>query len=257
MGRTPEHGGGYFPRNEAINRAVRVLEYHYVSEVLVLGTEHLETVRQHRKKKIPTIFFPNHLSNVDGPTLDRAWRTHGYEDIADDAVYFLGQKLRNGSITNVLTQATHRIPVWPKSLPAQGNEKALRKNMNEQAGKTARKILQQGRSMVLFPEGGRSRTHTLGEPVDLAAIYLTMVDETLVAPVGISGTDAILDVGERIPKRHLGFRPIVEFGDPFLVKKENLLVNGRPSRELMARQMGKIMDAIADCLPPRYKGMRG
>ena len=124
---------------------------------------------------------------------------------------------------------TRTIPLSPRS----GNREALR---------AARAVLQQGRVIGIFPEGGLSRDGLplLGNP---GAVSLVLNENVPIVPVGIRGAGDAFPPGARWPRP----RPItLTFGEPILPAHLDALgggdrrarlqtaLNAQPSREAEA-----------------------
>lgn len=115
-------------------------------------------------------------------------------------------------VTFLMTQVIYRSPWtnwfyrWNKVIPVSvrgGNRDALR---------AARSVLQQGRVVGIFPEGGISRDGglLLGSP---GAVSLVLQEGVAIVPVGISGASEALPVGSWLPRPR---RITVRFGAPVL-----------------------------------------
>ena len=66
--------------------------------------------------------------------------------------------------------------------------------------KAAQTLLEQGASIIVFPEGTRQEGQAVGEVFDGAA-FLAARTGAKVIPVGISGTESALPPGTKIPRR--------------------------------------------------------
>jgi 1-acyl-sn-glycerol-3-phosphate acyltransferase len=142
-------------------------------------------------------------------------------------------------ISYLMTAVIHRSPWtgwfyrWNKAIPisVHGN--------NRDALRAARAILQQGRIIGIFPEGGISRDGglLLGNP---GAVSLVLQERVAVVPVGICGASDALPVGAGFPRR----RPItIRFGAPVLPEELAAAGGGRKDRLQAATRL--IMERIA------------
>ncbi len=106
-----------------------------------------------------------------------------------------------------------------------------------------------GRSMVVFPEGGRSHAPGLRRALPGAA-YLIEKTGAPVVPVGIVGT-----TDDFLQRALGGKRPNLEIriGRPFVLPA----VTGKGEARRLSRQRNTdlIMDHIAAVLPPEYRGV--
>lgn len=122
---------------------------------------------------------------------------------------------------------------WNRAIPLSvrgGNKDALR---------AARSVLQQGRVLGIFPEGGLSRDGglLLGSP---GAVSLVLGEGVPIVPVGILGTDRALPVGARWPRPH---RVTIRFGAPIEPAELAALPGDRKARLQAATAV--IMERIA------------
>jgi len=142
-------------------------------------------------------------------------------------------------VTFLMTEVIHRSP-WTgwfyrcnKAIPVSvhgGNRDALR---------AARSVLQQGRVVGIFPEGGISRDGglLLGSP---GAVSLVLQERVAVVPVGIIGSSRALPVGAAFPRPH---HITIRFGQPVLPEELAAAGAGRKDRLQAATRL--IMERIA------------
>jgi 1-acyl-sn-glycerol-3-phosphate acyltransferase len=115
---------------------------------------------------------------------------------------------------------------------------------DRQALRTGEEQLKKGNILGIFPEGTRSRTHTMAK----AHAGLGMVALRTGAPVvpaAIWGT-------EHVFKK---FRPLVTitYGEPIVFKPKGKKI----TREDIDEATEQIMHKIAEMLPPEYRGVYG
>jgi 1-acyl-sn-glycerol-3-phosphate acyltransferase len=123
---------------------------------------------------------------------------------------------------------------WTRTIPLSvrgGNREALR---------AARTVLQQGRVIGIFPEGGLSRDGLplLGSP---GAVSLVLNENVPIVPVGIRGAGDAMPPGARWPRPR---RITVTFGEPILPAQLDALGGGDRRARLQAATR-LIMDRIA------------
>lgn len=104
---------------------------------------------------------------------------------------------------------------------------------------TALKIIEQGYSFALAPEGGRSRTGSLLKGLEGAAFLATRSNVTIL-PVGVWGTEKVFKQWR--PEVH------VRIGKPYR------LPEGRAKGDQLAEYTEQMMCAIAALLPEAYQG---
>jgi 1-acyl-sn-glycerol-3-phosphate acyltransferase len=123
----------------------------------------------------------------------------------------------------------------------------VRKGIDTKAIRQAESWLKKGVSVVMFPEGGRSRTGSLQAAYEGAAL-LALRTGAPVLPVSIAGTDRLNHFIWCLFHRP---RITVTFGQPFLPPSNN----GKLMREHRNELMNDIMKKIAALLPPEYRGV--
>lgn len=164
-----------------------------VSSVLadpeIRGLDRIETLDG------PVIFTANHHSHLDTPLLIGALPTRFRHRIfaAAAADYFFGNRITGAASALVLN-----------AIPMERN-KISRHSADESA-----QLLDDGWSMVIFPEGGRS-PDGWGQPFKGGAAYLSVRCGVAVVPVHINGTDRLFPKGAKRPR--LG-STTVTFGPP-------------------------------------------
>lgn len=143
----------------------------------------------------PVIFCANHHSHVDTPivltSLPEPWRYQVFVGAAAD--YFFRNRA-TGAAASLLLNA---IPIE-------------RATVTRRSADLAADLIDEGWSMLIFPEGGRS-PDGWGQDFRGGAAYLARRTGAPVVPIHLSGTDRIL------PKGGTRLRPgptTVTFGDP-------------------------------------------
>ena len=145
----------------------------------VHGIDRLETLEG------PVIFVANHQSHLDTPLLLSAlpdrWRHRAV--IAAAADYFFDTRLK-GTLSALVLGA----------LPVE------RGRVDRRPLEQARELLDDGWSIVIFPEGGRS-PDGWAQPFRGGAAYLSMHGGFPVVPVHLEGTGRVLPKGAKRPSR--------------------------------------------------------
>lgn len=125
----------------------------------------------------PCIFVANHKSILDPVVL---------MDAIDRRVFFIASKdLYKIPILNLILNALEAIPIKKNSADVSALKKAI-------------KMLGDGRSIALFPEGGISLDKSIIK-IYKGAMYISCKTGYPIVPVGISGTDVVLPMGEYLP----------------------------------------------------------
>ena len=107
------------------------------ANINIVGTENLKGI------KTPTLFICNHLSNSDGLVLDKALKEI-------DPTFVAGEKLSNNAVTSIGVNVIKTTNIKPNTADKEGLEKII-------------KLVKQGESLLVFPEGTRSRVNSLIE----------------------------------------------------------------------------------------------
>lgn len=129
----------------------------------------------------PVIFTANHHSHLDTPLLIGALPARFRHKVfaAAAADYFFGNRVSGAASALVLN-----------AIPMERN-KISRRSADESA-----ELLDDGWSMLIFPEGGRS-PDGWGQPFKGGAAYLAVRCDVPVVPVHIRGTDRLLPKGAK------------------------------------------------------------
>lgn len=143
----------------------------------------------------PLIFAANHHSHIDTPLLvssiPRPWRHKLVVGAAAD--YFFGTRITSAMSALVIGA----IPID-------------RRRLTRSSTDLARQLLDEGWSLVVFPEGGRS-PDGWGQPFRGGAAFLAIRAGIPVVPVHIEGTGRVLGKGASRPTPS---RTTVTFGAP-------------------------------------------
>jgi 1-acyl-sn-glycerol-3-phosphate acyltransferase len=182
----------------------------------------------------PCLFICNHLSNADGFTLFRTFRPRR-------VLFLAGVKLQQTTMTRLGTEAVDTILIKPNSPDLE----ALRSAVD---------ALKAGESVLIFPEGSRSRTGGLLRAKKGVALIAKRAGVPIV-PVALAGTDKFMPIddkdmgGERRHKAHV----TVRFGAPFqLADLQAEPLGGEDPRQALVDAM---MRRVAELLPPEHRGV--
>lgn len=158
----------------------------------------------------PVVFAANHHSHLDTPLIATSIPPHLRRDLVVGAAadYFF---------SNPVTSAASALFVG--AIPIE------RAKVGRTSADEAARILDEGWSLLIYPEGGRS-PDGWGQEFRGGAAYLALRCGVPVVPVHLSGTGRILRKGSRVPRPA---RTTVAFGAPIRA------VEGERSRGLAAR----------------------
>jgi len=131
---------------------------------------------------------------------------------------------------------------WAGSLPLQRDGKVIEK---QRILEGAKKALDEGLILGMFPEGGRSHDGKLRKGKPGSAVIASKTDAPLL-PVGIAGTGRIHGISWLWKRPHI----VVNIGKPFRLPP----TSGRMSKSQMHLLTTQLMREIAALLPPEYQG---
>ncbi|HEX7501426.1 MAG TPA: AMP-binding protein, partial [Polyangia bacterium] len=181
------------------------------------------------------IVAANHSSHLDMGALKVALGDAGHELASLAAAdYFFKNKWRRAYFKNL----TNLVPMERSG--------SIRKSLG-----IAEEVLRKGKSLVLFPEGTRSRT---GEMVDFLPSlgYLALHADAGILPAYIEGAHAAMPVGATIPKkRDLG----VYFGPFLTIDFLRQLTQGMSHQEawrMCSAITQRIVENLRDGVTPRF-----
>lgn len=184
----------------------------------------------------PCLYICNHLSNADAVAISKALRPR--------SVYFLaGVKLKGATLTRVVMEALDTIPIRPNSPDVEALKRAV-------------ESLKTGKSVLIFPEGTRSRTGRLLRAKRGAGLIARRSGVPIV-PIALTGTEQFLPIDEKNmggEKPHHA-RVTVTIGQPFSVSDLEIgSAVGEDERQAVADAM---MRRVAALLPQEYRGEYG
>jgi CMP/dCMP kinase len=186
-------------------------------------------------RKGPVILVANHASNADPvviggfltPRLGRRIHWLGKKELFDWPI--VGWAARNGGV--------HPVD---------------RSTADLEAFRLARRILDEGHVLMVFPEGTRTPDGVLTQPKDGAAM-LALRTGALVVPIGVGDSDRLWPRGRLLPRP--GGRVTMRVGKPFRLGDE---IDGPTTgRAAKTAATAVLMRRIAELLPPRQRGAYG
>jgi 1-acyl-sn-glycerol-3-phosphate acyltransferase len=191
---------------------------------IVLGSKFQVRGREGMPPAGPLLIVSNHVGAVD-PALIGGW--------APRPVWFMAKAELFSGRWEWLMRAYHAFPV-------------IRHSPDRSALRRAFEVLQEGKALVLFPEGHRSEDAKLLRAEPGAGFIARRSGATLLA-LGITGTERVLPRHRRLPKR----APVtMVFGGPFGLPERN-----RDGSKMDHQQTADyLMTRIAELLPFEYRG---
>ncbi len=198
--------------------------YHAIRYFAIGLLSILARIRLRGRYNVPTsgpfIIAANHLSWTDIPLIPLFFKRK---------VVFMAKEEYFSSRINWLVRFLGAFPVKR----GEGDRQALR---------AAEEQLKKGNILIIFPEGTRSRSHTLAKAhAGLGMIALR--SGVPVIPVAIWGSEDVL--------KKFGPRVTISYGEPIVFKPQGKKV----TREDIDNATTEVMQQIAAMLPPNYRGV--
>lgn len=180
-------------------------------------------IRSNGEENIPregaVIFAPNHVSNLDPPAV--ACGTNKRQ-----LVFMAKEELFKGIFGKIIAS----VGAYPVRR-GESDTESIRKTIA---------LLEQGRAVLVFPEGTRGDGESMG-PINRGVAMLAKRTDAPVLPVGVVGTHVIAPKGGKGLKRH----PItIAYGKPFRYSEIATGANERENRELFAQELEKRIRAL-------------
>lgn len=215
-------------------RAVRFISKKVIDGYLdEYATIHVEGAEKLENIETPTIFLCNHLSNSDGLVLDRALK-------AVDPTFVAGEKLSRNAVTNLGINVVKNTKIKPNTADKKGIMKII-------------KLVKKGESVLLFPEGTRSR---VGSLIKAKPGFILIARKTGVpiVPISIHGSEKLLPISheEDMSAEVFDYADVhVTIGDQFLFPEKP---EEQSKKEFTAFATDYVMKRIAQLLPEDYRG---
>ena len=168
----------------------------------------------------PYIIAANHLSWTDIPLIPMY--------LPGKVVYMAKEEAFSGRV-GWLTRFLGAFPVRR----GEGDRQSLR---------TAQEQLKKGNVLIIFPEGTRSKTHTLAQGNPGLGLIALRADVPVI-PVAIWGSENAL--------KKLGADITISYGEPMTLKAKGAKI----TREDIDNATDEVMRRIASMLPEKYRGV--
>jgi 1-acyl-sn-glycerol-3-phosphate acyltransferase len=167
------------------------------------------------------IFAPNHVSNLDPPAVACGTNRRQLTFMAKEELF--------KGIFGKLIASVGAFPVRR----GESDTESVRKTIA---------LLDEGRAVLVFPEGTRGDTKQLG-PINRGVAMLAKRTNAPVVPVGVVGTHIVAPKGGKGLKRH---RITIAYGEPFTYADIAKGSSEKENRELFAQELERRIIALCD-----------
>lgn len=242
-----ELGWSYYERDSLAQRIHHVLAGHFVDEGSgVEGTAHLAAVTG-----APVVIAANHLSYADANVVEVLLQRAGHPEYANRLTVLAGPKVFSSRVRRFSSLCFGTIKV-PQSTGVASGEAVLSEREVARAARHAINVahdrMRAGDLLLMFAEGTRSRTGGMQPLLPASARYLDLPD-TWIVPAGLVGPERMFPLeSSRLQRARVTLR----LGTPVLASALRAAAGG--DRKLVVDAIGL---AIADVLPPEYRGVYG
>lgn len=198
------------------------------ANINIVGSENLRGI------KTPTIFICNHLSNSDGLVLDKVLK-----DI--DPTFVAGVKLSDNAVTSIGVNVIKTTNIKPETADKEGLKKII-------------KLVKQGESLLIFPEGTRSRVGSMIQARRGIFLIASMTGAPIV-PIGLYGTEKLLPINKEgdMSAETFNYADVhINIGEQFEFPKRT---EEQDKKEYEGFAIKYIMNKIAELLPVNYRGV--
>ena len=198
----------------------------YHADLVVKGEENLK-----QRQGKPTIYIVNHLSNIDAPVIDMFLRPY-------KVTYVAGKKLQDVTVTKYIMETISTISINPGT-------------PDKQAIKNCIELLKSGGSLVIFPEGTRSREGGMSQ-AKKGFVLLARLSGAAIVPIGLEGTEILVPINDGNMGKELFNKATVKisFGEAFTLPDKRKVMVADYNRYAADFCMRKIAMNIS----PSYRG---
>jgi 1-acyl-sn-glycerol-3-phosphate acyltransferase len=237
----------YYPYDPLARRIHHALASRVLRpDPVICGAAHLESVAG-----TPLVIFANHLSYSDANVVEVVLRRAGAGALADRLTAVAGPKVYS-NVTRRFSSLCFGTVKVPQSSERSSEDAVMNPRDVARAARRAIQIAHErltlGEALLIFAEGSRSRTGQMQPFLPGTARYLELPG-TWILPIGISGTEKLF------PIDGAALHPVpitMSIGRPMLAS--DLHERFRRDRRMTMDCIGR---AVADLLPPAYRGIYG
>ena len=220
----PRYGRSRFGERRSLGGSV----VHFVmrSSVQIVGFPFFRIRRRHLRRvprKGALIVAPaGHRSNLDTPLVGGAVPRNMHY-MAKDTLF--------------------KSPFWSSFLAALGGFPTLRDKVDRRALRYARRVLERGEALVVFPEGER-KTGRRVHPLFSGPVWLSEVTGAPILPVGVGGAERAMPKGALIPRP---YRVRIVFGEPIpALEKASSRASSIYRRQRASEELREVLQRLFD-----------
>lgn len=181
--------------------------------------------------KRPYLFVCNHLSNSDGLVLNKVLEK-------ENVIFVAGKKLESNTLTNLGFKTVRSISISPNS----PDKVAIKKVIS---------AVKEGNSILIFPEGTRSRTAKMLEGKKGILLFAKLTNAPIV-PIGIWGTEKFMPIEKDMGKEAFYDADVhINIGEVFNLPNKS---DDETKENWEVKCLNHIMVSIAELLPKEYRG---
>ncbi|MPQ43191.1 lysophospholipid acyltransferase family protein [Clostridium tarantellae] len=194
----------------------------------------VEGLEELKSEKGPFIFIGNHLSNSDGLIANKVLQKYY------DPYFIAGVKLNDKSLTSLGTRLVKTINITPNSADRQSLNKIV-------------KEMKAGNSIVIFPEGTRSRTGKMIEGKK-GVLLIARLTKAKIVPFAMTGTEKLMPINDKNMGAEKFHNSEVNFkiGKPITLPPKE---KDEDKQTYDERALTYLMKSIANLLPKSYRGV--
>lgn len=204
----------------------------YMKKYARINIEGLDNIKDINK---PVIYVCNHLSNADALVIKKVLKG------IDSPTFVAGVKLSRNVVTNLAIITCKTTNIKPNSPDKEGLKNII-------------SLVKSGESIVIFPEGTRSREKKLNE-AKKGILLIAKMAKAPIVPMAINGTEKLYPISEDGDMSSEEFHNAdvnVSIGEAFnLITKQE----GEDRKSYEERAIKDIMYRIAELLPKEYRGI--
>ena len=233
----------------------RQLVFWYADKVvnrssIIRPLEKLQQIDDLRKAGNALTFICNHLTYADSHVIETLLIRSGLGELANHLIHIAGQKTYE-VYRRFFTRSLNTVRVYQ---PKAKVDRMFKRKMNARALKWAAHLKRKGYSLLVYPEGTRTRRHKQFNLIGANPKTTVYFRNSYVVPLALMGAEKLMPVGKWIP------RPAtvrLHVGEPIqhsLIEQE-MRQNDPEKSDLEIRQEAMLyyMKRINQLLDPEYR----